>query len=89
MRGLLPGHSFRTWNLRSERACRNPCARAQVLLGHRPVQESGLQRHHGGSTPSFPTFGGFTDLLGLEAELRKGNGSAVGASHLPWLGLKH
>lgn len=43
----------------------------------------------GGSTPSFPTLGGFTDLLGLKAELRKGNGSAVGASHLPWLGLKH
>lgn len=42
-----------------------------------------------GLTPSFPTLGGFTDLSGLKAELRKGNGSAVGANHLPWLGLKH
>ena len=60
--------------------CRNPCARAQLLLGRRPVHESGLQE---GSTPSFPTLGGFTDLLGLRAELRKRNGGAVGASHLP------
>lgn len=40
-----------------------------------------------GLTPSFPTLGGFTDLSGLNAELRKRNGGAVGASHLPWLPL--
>lgn len=28
-----------------------------------------------GLTPSFPTLGGFTDLLGLNAELRKRNGA--------------
>ena len=55
MRVLLPGHSFGTWNLRNERVCRNPCARALLLLGRRPVHESGLQE---GSTPSFPTLGG-------------------------------